>query len=141
MPPVGHLGRVCGPYGLRGLGSAVVFVSLAHGADAAALSALLDDWSARKPVNVFLLDDQRIVLEQLRAAAGSASADFLLYDTHGRLRGLYGIAEATRSIDSRAAAEVTAWDDRNQAEIDRLVRDAGQLANWAASDPALVTRR
>lgn len=120
---------------LRGLGSAVVFVSLAHGADAAALSALLDEWTARKPVNVFLLDDGRAVLERLREEAGSASADFLLYDTHGRLRGVYGLAASDRPMSAQGEAARQALDEANQTEIDRLVQEAGQLANWAASDP------
>ena len=123
---------------LRGLGSAVVFVSLAHGGDAATLSALLDAWTARKPVNVFLLDEGRKVLERLRTEAGSPSADFLLYDTHGRLRGLYGLGgREAPSSDAGGAA----WDAAHQAEIDRLVQQTGQLANWAGSDPALRATR
>lgn len=79
---------------LRGMGSAVKFVVLCHGGDAAALSALLDAKTARKPVNVFLLDEGHEEMDALRRVAGAASARFLLLDRHGRPRGAWGDSEA-----------------------------------------------
>ena len=116
---------------LRGLGSMVVFCTLAHGGDAARLSAVLDEWTARKPVNVFLLDPDRETLEQLRFEARSPSADFLLFDRHGRLRGVYGMGE---TLTATSESERVRIDASNRAEMDRLVHQAGQRANWAASD-------
>lgn len=100
---------------LRGLGSMVVFVMLCHGGDAEQLSLLLDEKRARKPVNVFLLDQGRATSSWLRRQAGSESAEFFLADRHARLRGLYHNTEEA---------------------VDRLVSSAGQLANWIESDPA-----
>jgi peroxiredoxin len=118
---------------LRGLGSTVVFVSLCHGGQAADLTALLDTWTARKPVNVFLLDDERAVMDELRAYGRSPSADWFLIDRHARIRGAYGVEEAEASLVGDALARNTA---ANRAEVDRLVYQAGQLANWMGSDEA-----
>jgi len=101
---------------LRGLGSTVVFVVLCHGGDPAMLTQLLDEKVARKPVNVFLLDEGGARRSWLRREAGSQSADFFLLDRHARLRGLY---------------------ENTEADIDTMVMHAGQLANWLDSDPAL----
>lgn len=100
---------------LRGLGSMVVYVVLCHGGSPDMLTQLLDAKVARKPVNIFLLDEDGARCSWLRREAGSQSADFFLLDRHARLRGLY---------------------ENTEADIDRLVLHAGQLANWAASDPA-----
>ena len=120
---------------LRGLGSAVVFVSLCHGGEARDLTALLDKWTARKPVNVFLLDPERQTTADLRHEAGSESADWFLLDRHGRLRGAYGVAPVNQpqNMDAQAEAQRLVAVD---AEMDRLVWQAGQLANWAGSDTA-----
>lgn len=99
---------------LRGLGSMVVYVVLCKGGDGADLSALLDAKTARKPVNVFLLDPEGQTAADLRLLAGSQTADFFLADRHGRLRGLYANTES---------------------DLDRLVAHCGQLANWPDSDP------
>lgn len=99
---------------LRGLGSAVVYLLLCHGGDAETLGALLDERRARKPVNVFLLDEQRVVAGRLRRHAGSETADLFLIDRHGRLR----VLEAATPDG-----------------IDRLVHTTGLLANWAGADP------
>jgi hypothetical protein len=116
---------------LRGLGSAVVFVVLCHGGGPDDLSALLDEWTARKPVNVFLLDTDREAMLDLRSEGGSASADWFLLDRHGRLRGAYGVPMLDQPNDERAQAQRLV---AVEAETDRLVMDAGQLANWAGSD-------
>ena len=100
---------------LRGLGSAVVYVVLCHGGSAAELSALLDEKRARKPVNLFLLDEGRGTAAWLRRTAGSESAAFFLLDTHRRLRGVY---------------------PGTQRGVDELVHLAGMLANWPEADPA-----
>lgn len=99
---------------LRGLGSAVVFVSLCHGADAATLKALIEERHAQRPLNIFLLDDDRATAAWLRREAGSESADLILLDRHGRVRA------------------VAAGD---QPGVDKLVATAGVLANWAGADP------
>jgi hypothetical protein len=99
---------------LRGLDKTVVYVVLCQGRDPAPLIELLDERKARKPVNLFLMDPGGRQLERLREAAGSPAATFLLVDRHGRVRGVYG---------------------ETQAELDRLVGQTGELANWAAQDP------
>ncbi len=99
---------------LRGVNQAMGFCVLAHGAPAAELTALLDARVARKPGQIFLLDESLREFERLRRAAGSPSATHLLLDRHGRARGVYG---------------------ENEAEIDRLVGDAGALCNWRGQDP------
>lgn len=101
---------------LRGLGSTVAFVVLCHGGSPSMLTQLLDEKVARKPVNVFLLDEDGARRSWLRREAGSQSADFFLLDRHARLRGLY---------------------ENTEADIDRMVMHAGQLANWLDSDPGL----
>ena len=105
---------------LRGLGSSVVFLVLVTGADAEELGALLDANGLRKPIEVFLLDDGGQALEVLRTAAAPTPAEYFLMDTRGRLRGAYGA---------------------DPAALDRLVTDAGQLANWRASDPPIPASR
>ena len=100
---------------LRGLGTEVAFFTICSGGDAAALGALLDEKKARRPTELYLLDAGGEEFARLARAGGSASAAFLLFDRHGRVRGAYG--------DS-------------QGELDRLVEQAGQLANWEAQDPA-----
>jgi hypothetical protein len=118
---------------LRGLGSAVIYLSLAHGGRAEVLSDLIDEATARKPVNVFLLDEDHGTMDGLRALGHSSSADYFLLDRHGRIRGVYDLAHAPFSENPEAQKQRNAAD---QEELDRLVADAGQLANWAASDLA-----
>lgn len=118
---------------LRGLGSTVVFVSLCHGGEASELTQLLDTWTARKPVNVFLLDEDHAVMDELRAYGKSPSADWFLIDRHSRIRGVYGVEEAEASLAGEALERNTT---ANEAEVDRLVVQAGQLANWMGSDEA-----
>jgi hypothetical protein len=101
---------------LRGLGSLAVNVMLAHGAGADPLAAAIDENRARKPTNVFLLDEGRATFERLCIEAGHADARILLFDRHGRLRGAYGAGEE---------------------ELDRCVAATGQLANWSGSDPPI----
>lgn len=101
---------------LRGLGSAVVHVQIAPESSAEALSELIRVKRARKPNNVFLLDPSGAALRTLVEARGLPSGDLFLVDTHGRWRGSYPQAPAG---------------------IDQLVHDAGHLANWPGSDPAL----
>lgn len=100
---------------MRGLGHAALFVTFCHGGTAADLDALLDARKARKPANVFVLDPDRAAFDSLRRQAGSRSAAFLLADSHGRIRGVYGTEEGER---------------------DRMLGALGQLANWRDADPA-----
>lgn len=107
---------------LRGLGSSVVYVTLCQGgtpADVVDLLAAADE--PRKPVNVYLMDDDRATMAWLRREAGSETADILLLDRHGRVRGVFG----------RREGEARMSDD----EVDRLVAATGQLANWVGEDP------
>jgi hypothetical protein len=99
---------------LRGLDEALAYVVLCQGDDPAPLIGLLDEHKARRPDNFWLMDPGGRSMERLRDAAGSPTAAFLLLDRHGRVRGVYG---------------------ESQAELDRLVGQAGELANWTAQDP------
>jgi len=99
---------------LRGLGTEVAFFTISSGGDAAALGALLDAKKARRPTELYLLDAGGEEFQRLAKISGSASASFLLLDRHGRFRGAYG---------------------ESQEELDRLVTQAGQLANWMEEDP------
>jgi len=103
---------------LRGLGSSVVYLVLLSDGEPADLTAILDHGSRRRPSHVALLDaDGSAAAALARAAADLGSAEtpgFFLLDTHGRLRGAY-------TAEERA--------------LDRLVTEAGQLANWRAQDP------
>ncbi len=101
---------------LRGLSFAVNFVVLCHGGTAEDLSRFLDAKRARKPVNVYLLDEGRRELELIRQQAGSRAATFILLDTQSRIRGVYG---------------------GDQEGIDRLKTDTGHLANRRDMDPPL----
>ena len=99
---------------LRGLGTEVAFLTICSGGDAAALGALLDAKKARRPTELYLLDAAGEDFARLARGSGSASASFLLLDRHGRVRGAYG---------------------ESQEELDRLVTEAGQIANWSEEDP------
>ncbi len=99
---------------MRNLGHLVVYVVLCHGGTVAEVDQLLDERKARKPVNLFLMDEGHEQMDILRRTAGSASARFFLLDRHGRIRG--------------------AFDDR-PSDIDALVDTAGLLANWEGADP------
>ena len=92
----------------------MVYVVLCHGGEAATLTRVLDERTARKPVNVFLLDEGRETAAWLRTAARSELAEFFLADRHGRIRGAY---------------------PGTQAGVDQLVWEAGVLANRLDSDP------
>jgi hypothetical protein len=99
---------------LRSLTPVLGWALLCPGGDAQALGALLDAKIARRPHHLYLLDAGGAGMAKLAAEAGSPSARLLLLDRHGRARGAYGDGEA---------------------ELDRLVLHAGQLANWPAQDP------
>jgi len=100
---------------LKGVVDVMAYLMLAHGGGTDALGELLDSRTLRKPGNVPAWDAGREALTRLREEAGSRTADFLLIDRHGRLRGAF------------------AADD---ASIDALVLQTGLLANWTAADPA-----
>jgi hypothetical protein len=103
---------------LRNMGQVVVYVVLCHGGSTTELSALLDRKTARKPVNVYLLDEGHEEMDLLRQQGGSRSATFLAVDRHGRIRGAFG-------------------DD--EAGVDALVQLVGLLGNWPGADPAPET--
>lgn len=102
---------------LRGLGSLLIHVILVQNAQPGPLAAFLDEKTARKPNNLFLLDEGGLTLAALRASASSPGADdVIVLDRHGRLRGAYGLTEA---------------------EGNRMAQDMGSLGNWLGSDPEL----
>jgi hypothetical protein len=98
---------------LRGLDQALVYAILAQGGSAADLKGWLDEHRAPRPELHFGLDDGGAEMKRLCATAGAPSAEFLLLDRHGRSRGVYG---------------------GDQADLDRLITEAGQLANWPGQD-------
>ena len=99
---------------LRGLDQALYVLVLCRGGDAADLSPLLDLHKARKPSNLFVIDEDGAVFDRLCKEAGAPSAAALLLDRHGRVRGAYGETEAERA---------------------RLIAETGQIANWVGEDP------
>lgn len=99
---------------LRGLGSLVAHLVLVENSDSGSLSSFLDEKTARKPSNLFLIDDGGQVMAELRESAGKPDAVAIVLDRHGRLRGAYGSAEA---------------------EGNRFAQDLASLANWVGSDP------
>jgi hypothetical protein len=98
---------------LRGLDQALQYVVLAQGGGAADLAGWLEQHRAPRPELHFGLDDGGAQAARLGDLAGAPSAEFFLLDRHARLRGAYGGAPE---------------------EIDRLVKEAGQLANWSGQD-------
>ena len=99
---------------LRGLDKALEYVVLGQGGAAQDLRAWLEEHHAPRPELHFGVDDGS-TWKRLAAQADAPSAEFLLLDRHGRVRGSYGA---------------------DPAEIDRLVEHAGQLANWPDEDRA-----
>ena len=98
---------------LRGIDMVLDYVVLAQGGEAADLAPWLESMHGARPGLFFALDADGAQLRRLCGQAGAPSAEFLLLDRHGRLRGTYG------------------GDD---ASLERLVEHAGQLANWAGQD-------
>ena len=98
---------------LRGLDQALQYAVLAQGGEAADLLAWLEQHRAPRPELHFGLDADAAVWRRLTGQADAPSAEFLLLDRHGRLRGAYG---------------------GEPADIERLVEQAGQLANWPGED-------
>lgn len=98
---------------LRGLDQALEYVVLAQGGDASDLADWLEQHKAPRPELHFGLDDGGAQAARLAELAHAPSAEFFLLDRHGRMRGAYG---------------------GSPAEIDRLVKEAGQLANWSGQD-------
>lgn len=100
---------------LRGLDKALEYVVLAQGGAADDLKAWLDEHRAPRPELHFAMDADGATWRRLASQADAPSAEFLLLDRHGRVRGAYGA---------------------EPAEIDRLVEHAGQLSNWIGEDKA-----
>jgi hypothetical protein len=98
---------------LRGIDMVLDYAVLAQGGDATDLLPWLDSLNAPRPGLFFALDADGSQMRRLCGQAGAPSAEFLLLDRHGRLRGAYG---------------------GDEAQQERLVEHAGQLANWAAQD-------
>lgn len=101
---------------LRHMGPILVHVLLCEGASPEQLRVFLDERTARKPRNLFLMDRAGAVFGQLRERAGAAEATCLILDRRGRLRGAFSSAEA----------------DGN-----RLTRTMTLLGNWEGCDPPL----
>ncbi|MFT7669508.1 MAG: hypothetical protein ACI8X5_002211 [Planctomycetota bacterium] len=101
---------------LRGLGSLVMNIALVQNGQPGTLSQFITEKTARRPNNLFLLDEEGATLLALCNSAGVAEASAFVLDRHGRLRGSYGPTEA---------------------EQNRMSQDLGSLANWAKSDPAI----
>jgi hypothetical protein len=99
---------------LRGLDQALVYAVLAQGGSAADLHGWLEEHRAPRPELFFGMDEGGAEMKRLCAQAGAASAEFLLIDRHGRIRGAYG---------------------GEPAEVERLIVHAGQLCNWEGQDP------
>jgi len=107
---------------LRGLGPLVHHLLLVRGGSAEELSRFLDERTARKPSNLFLLDPGGGVWERLAAPGPGApvptveSPTHLVLDRRGRLRGSFDGGEASA------------------ADLSRLLT---LLANWEGCDPPL----
>jgi len=99
---------------LRGLGPLVVHLVLVRSAEPDELDRFLDEMTARRPNNLFVLDDKNRELTAFRESAESTDASLFLLDRHARLRGVYG---------------------DGPDELDRFSRESGMLANWVGSDP------
>ncbi len=99
---------------LRGLDQALTVLVLCRAGGPAELSPLLDAHKARKPANLFVLDEGGAAFERLCTEADAPSAAALLLDRHGRARGAYGDSDA---------------------EQERLIAETGQIANWLDEDP------
>jgi hypothetical protein len=98
---------------LRGLSSLVHHVLLVDGASPETLGTFLDERTARKPSNLFLLDPGGEVWAAL-AGEAAPGATHLVLDRRGRLRG---------GFDDSAGGE---------ADLNRLLT---LLANWEGCDP------
>ncbi len=99
---------------LRGLASMVVYLVLVRGGESVELDRLIEEKTARRPNNLFVMDLEGEELLYFRQAADDPRSSVFLLDRHARLRGHY------RSGSS---------------EADRLARESGILANWVGADP------
>jgi hypothetical protein len=99
---------------VRGLSPVVTFAVFVRVGDSEALSLYLDEKRARKPSNVFLLDEDGTGFGNMVERGGDPEARFFLLDRHGRMRGAYRV---------------------DTPGMDQLAEEAGQLANWIGSDP------
>jgi hypothetical protein len=98
---------------LRGLDKALEYVIFAQGGAAEDLKGWLDEHRAPRPELHFAIDADGAAWRRLAEQAGAPSAEFLLLDRHGRVRGTYGA---------------------DPADIDRLIEQTGQLSNWIGED-------
>lgn len=99
---------------LGGLEPGVVYLILVDDASPAELTEFVEAKTARKPLNIFALDIDHEIFQRLQAAAPKPMAQYLLLDTHGRLRGLC---------------------EGEASPLDLFVGGVGQLALWRDSDP------
>jgi hypothetical protein len=93
---------------LRGLDKALEYVVFAQGGTAADLLSWLDEHRAPRPELHFAVDADGATWRRLAGQAGAPSAEFLLLDRHGRVRGSYGAdpAEIDRLVGTRGAGEL-----------------------------------
>jgi hypothetical protein len=98
---------------LRSLDPELDLVVLAQGGDASDLVPWLLSLHGPRPGLHFGLDTDGAQMRRLCGQAGAPSAEFVLLDRHGRVRGAYG---------------------GEPPELDRLAEQAGQLANWRGQD-------
>ncbi|MFT7485938.1 MAG: hypothetical protein ACI9F9_001790 [Candidatus Paceibacteria bacterium] len=101
---------------LRSMAPILIHIVMTKGADQKQLIAFLDEWTARKPGNLFLLDHGGTEFARLVENGHLDGTRTLLLDRHGRLRGAFKESE-------EAAA--------------RLARLMTLLGNWEGCDPPL----
>ncbi len=95
---------------LRSMGQLVVHVLLVREGEPSALSAFVNDKKARKPNNLFLLDQDGSVFEGLVAPGGLPEARTILLDRHARLRGAFAASVEEDQRFSRAMTLLGNWE-------------------------------
>lgn len=95
---------------LRAMGSLMVHVLLVEGGDIESLKTFVTAKKARKPNNIFLLDENGATYSTLLASSGLPNATLLLLDRHGRLRGSYDSTPEDAQLFNRAVTLLGNWE-------------------------------